>query len=166
LFVLIFILLTLTLFGFSEVKIGVVDFQQVIQKTKTGDQTLKKLETMKTAKEQEIQKVQNDLKKLDKELRSPALNTQSRERKTRDLEDKRIRYNRMLQDAQKAMQAQSQKDFLYLQKQIVPLIQQMGKTKGFKLILESGSSGTIYFDNTIDITAEVITAVDAKFPGK
>ncbi|MCP5107924.1 MAG: OmpH family outer membrane protein [bacterium] len=163
-FILILTILTLSVFVFSEIKIGVINAQEIVQKTKKGNKIQKKLEGMQKQKQQQIETVQNDLKKLQKELSSPALNRDTREKKAREMEDKKIKYNRLIQDAQKEMQQASIKELQALQDEIMPLIQQLGQQKGFTVVFDMTSSGIAYFDKTIDITADVIKAVDAKFP--
>jgi outer membrane protein len=165
-YLLIFTLLTFGLSMFSQVKIGVVNSQEILRKSKKGSQTLQKLEGLKKAREQKIQTLQEEFKRLEKELRSPALNVGTREKKVREAEDKRINLKRFVEDAQKEMYANSQKEFSVLQDELMPIIQQVGKSKGFTLILDIANPGIVYFDNTIDITADVIKATDAKFPGK
>jgi outer membrane protein len=165
-FILIFTLLTLSLFVFSQVKIGIINAQEIIEKTKKGKEVQVKLENLQKQKQQQLEGMQKTIKQLQKELESPALNRDTREKKTRELEDKRIDYNRFIQDTQKEMQVRSQQELLALQKEIMPLIQQIGKAKGFTIIFDMTSSGIAYFDETIDVTAEVVKAVDAKFPGK
>jgi outer membrane protein len=159
-------ILTLSIFVFSEVKIGVINAQEIMEKTKKGNQVQKKLENLQNAKRQTLQAKQQQLEKLEKELNSPALNADTRARKTRQIQDKRIELQRMVEDARKEMQQESQKELFALQKEIIPLIQEIGKSKGFTLILDMAGTGIAYFDQSIDITAEVIKAVDAKFPGK
>jgi outer membrane protein len=163
---LIFTILVLSVFVFSEVKIGVINAQDIIAKTKKGNEVQKKLEGLQNDSQQKVESLENDIKQLQKDLASPALNNDTREKKTREMEDKRISYNRLVQDAQKTIQEESQKELMALQREIMPLIQQIGETKGFTLILDMASSGIAYFDKTIDITDEVVKAVDAKFPGK
>ncbi len=165
-FILIFTLLTLSLFVFSQVKIGVINAQEIIEKTKKGKEVQVKLENLQKQKQKQLEGMQNTIKKLQKDLESPALNRDTREKKTRELEDKRIDYQRFIQDTQKEMQVKSQQELMSLQKEIMPLIQQIGKAKGFTIIFDMTSSGIAYFDETIDVTAEVVKAVDAKFPGK
>jgi len=164
--ILIFTILTLSVFVFSEVKIGVINAQEIMEKTKKGNQVQKKLENLQNAKRKQLQTKQQELEKLEKELNSPALNADTRARKTRQVQDKRIELQRMAEDAQNEMRQESQKELFALQKEIMPLIQEIGRSKGFTLILDMTSSGIAYFDQAIDITAEVIKAVDAKFPGK
>ncbi len=163
-FILILTILTLSVFVFSEIKIGVINAQEIVQKTKKGNKIQKKLEGMQKQKQQQMETAQNDLKKLQKELSSPALNRDTREKKAREMEDKKIKYNRLIQDAQKEMQQASIKELQALQDEIMPLIQQLGQQKGFTVVFDMTSSGIAYFDKTIDITADVIKAVDAKFP--
>ncbi len=165
-FMLIITIFTLSLFGFSEVKIGVVNGQDILLKTNRGKVSQKKLENLGKSKRQQIEAMQNDMKKLQTELASPALNDETRRKKNRELEDQKISYNRIVQDAQKDFQAQQQKEMMAVYKEIMPLIKQVGKSKGFTLILDLSSTGVAYFDETIDITTEVIKAIDAKFPGK
>jgi outer membrane protein len=164
--ILIFTILTLSIFVFSEVKIGVINAQEIMEKTKKGNQVQKKLENLQNAKRKQLQTKQQELEKLEKELNSPALNADTRARKTRQVQDKRIELQRMVEDAQNEMRQESQKELFELQKEIMPLIQEIGRSKGFTLILDMTSSGIAYFDQSVDITAEVIKAVDAKFPGK
>jgi Skp family chaperone for outer membrane proteins len=120
---------------------------------------------LQNSKQQKLEALQNVLKQLQKDATSPALNAETREKKKREFEDKQIQYNRELQDAQKDMNAATQRELAALQKEIMPLIQEIGKSKGFTLILDMTGSGIAYFDQTIDITTDVIKAVDVKFPG-
>ena len=64
------------------------------------------------------------------------------------------------------MQREMQKEFLAVNDDIIPIIHQIGKSKGFTLILDLNNSGVLYFDNSIDITAEVIKEADAKLTTK
>lgn len=162
--ILILTVLTLSLFAFSEVKIGVVNGQDVIQKTKRGQSIRTRLENLGKAKQTQIENLEKDIVALQKDLNSPALNTETKEKKGRELEDKKISYQRVVQDAQKEFQAQQQKEMMTMYNEIMPLIQELGKAKGFSLILDVASSGIAYFDPSIDITNDVIKAVDAKFP--
>lgn len=163
--ILVFTILTLSFFMFSEVKIGVINAQEIIAKTKKGIAVQKKLEKLQKTKQQQLEALQDTLKQLQKDAVSPALNEETREKKKREFEDKQIQYNRLLQDAQKDMSEATQTELAALQKEIMPLIQDIGKNKGFTLILDMTSSGIAYFDKAIDITNDVITAVDTKFPG-
>ena len=161
-FILVFTLLTLTIFAFSEVKIAVFNSQELLQKTKKGNEVLKKLDNLKSTKERQIQTLLTELETLERELNSPALSTSARETKARILEDKKLNYDRTVQDAQEEMQNQSGKELGDLEKDFMPIIQQVGQAKGFTVVLDLVNSGIAYFNPNTDITADVIKAVDEK----
>ncbi|MCP4215113.1 MAG: OmpH family outer membrane protein, partial [bacterium] len=115
--ILVFDIMTLTFYTLAEVKIGVINAGEIVQKTKKGNKIQKKLEVLQKKKAAELEGAQNNLKQLQKDLASPAINADTREKKTREMEDARIKYNRLLQDAQKSMQSASQKELMDLQKE-------------------------------------------------
>ena len=159
-------LLISSFFAFSQEKIGVIDSDKIIQESKRGKQAMLKLENMNKSKQQKIQTLQNEIIKLRKELGSPALNADARQRKTQQLEDRQINLQRLVNDTKTEMQREMQKELLAVNDDIMPIIHQMGKSKGFKLILDLKSAGVLYYDNSIDITADVIKEADAKLPAK
>lgn len=161
-FVLAMAILTLSLYAFSEVKIGIINAQAVVENTKKGQRIQVELEALGKAKQAEMKKMQDELTLLEKEIASPALNAETRDKKTRQVQDKRINLQRYLEDAQKEVQAKTQSELMNFQKEIMPLIQEIGKAQGFSVIFDVTSAGIAYFDNTLDITSLVVKAVDAK----
>ena len=163
-----FTILTLSLFVLAEVKIGVINAQQVIMNTKKGKEVTARLEKLGKEKQKKLDSLTSVIKKLENELKSPALNTQTRESKTIQLQRKRTDMKRYREDATREMQLKSQKELNTLRKDIMPVIEKIGKEKGFTLILDLSTAGIAYFDKTVDITQEVIIAYDKKYksPGK
>jgi len=162
-FVLVMTVLVISSFAFSQVKIGVVNAQEILAKTKKGVEIQKKLEQLQKKKQQEAQALQDEIKKLEKDVLSPALNDETREKKGLELQTKRKDLKRYIEDAQNEFNRESQKELMELEKAVMPLIEQIGKSKGFTIILDITRPGIVYFDQTIDITAEVIKAFDAKY---
>ena len=163
---LIIILIGFSFLLFSEVKIGVINAQKVIQQTSKGKEITARLEKLGQKKQKEVENMRNSIKQLENELNSPALNTQTRDKKNADLLQKRTALKRYIEDAQREMQQKSAKELSNLRKEIMPVIEKIGKARGFTLILDLTTSGIAYFDNTIDITNEVIVAYDKKFAPK
>ncbi|UCH93185.1 MAG: OmpH family outer membrane protein [Candidatus Aminicenantes bacterium] len=161
--ILVIAVLVMSAFVFSEVKIGIVNAQEILQKTKKGIEIQKRLEQLQQRKQQKLQNMQEEVKKLEKDVLNPALNEEARGKKSLDLQNKRKELKRFLEDAQNEMQRESQKELVALEKDIMPVIDQIGKSKGFTVILDITRPGIVYFDQTIDITAEVIKAFDAKY---
>jgi outer membrane protein len=161
-FILVVTVLVMTAFAISQVKIGVVNAQEILAKTKKGIEIQNRLEKLQNNKQKELQAMQDEIKKLEKEVLSPALNDETREKKGLDLQNKRKDLKRYLEDAQNEIQRESQKELGELEKAVMPLIDQIGKSKGFTIIFDITRPGIVYFDQAIDITPEVISAFDAK----
>ena len=161
--VLVISVLVMSLFAFSQVKIGVVNAQEILAKTKKGIAIQKRLEQVQLKKQQELQAMQEQIKKLEKEVISPALNTDAREKKGIELQNKQKNLKRYVEDARNEINRQTQKELAELEKIAMPLIDQIGKSKGFTIIIDITRPGVVYYDKAIDITAEVIQAFDAKF---
>lgn len=164
--ILIMMMLALSWFVFSEVKIGVINAQKVIQETKKGKEITAKLEKIGQGKQQQVEALREEIKKLEKDVVSPALNDQTREKKNLELEKKRTELRRFIEDAQRDMQQKSANELNILRQDIMPVIERIGKQNGFSLILDLTTSGIAYYDSAIDVTNEVIAEYDKKYSGK
>jgi len=151
-------------FAFSEIKIGVINPQKIMDSTKKGLEVQKKLQKLQNEKQQQGQAMQDEIKKLEKDLLSPALNNDTRQKKTIELQEKQKDLRRFAEDARNDFTREYQKELATLEKEILPLIENLGRQKGFTLIFDVTTTGIAYFDQTIDITDEVIKAIDAKYP--
>jgi len=134
-----------------------------MQKTKKGKAIKQKIEKLQNEKQQQAQTMQEVIKKLQTELLSPALNDDTRVKKSEELKKKQIALKRYIEDSRRELELELQKDVIEMDKQTMPLLRELGKTNGFTVILETQKSGVLYFDQSIDITAEVIKAFDARF---
>jgi outer membrane protein len=152
-------------FAFSEVKIGVINPQKIMDNTKKGIAIQKRLEKLQGEKQQKINAMQEEIKKLQKDLTSPALNNEARQKKSIELQEKQKTLKRYVEDARNEFARESKKEFLNMEKELLPLIENLGRQKGFTIIIDITRPGVVYYDEAIDITAEVIKAVDAKYPG-
>jgi outer membrane protein len=161
--ILVVTVLVISAFAISQVKIGVVNAQELLAKTKKGVEIQKRLEGLQQKKQNEMQAMQDAIKKLEKDVLSPALNQETREKKGLELQNKRKNLKRFIEDAQNEIQRESQKELVELEKAVMPLIDQIGKSKGFTIIFDITRPGIVYFDSAIDITPEVIKAFDAKY---
>jgi outer membrane protein len=163
--VLLIAIFVLNAFAFSEVKIGVINPQKIMDNTKKGIAIQKRLEKLQGEKQQKMQTMQDEIKKLQKDLTSPALNNETRQKKNIELQEKQKTLKRYVEDARNELARESQKEFLNLEKELMPLIENLGRQKGFTIIIDVTRPGIVYYDKAIDITADVIKAVDAKYPG-
>ncbi len=162
--ILIIAILVLGATAYAQAKFGTINSQEILQKTKKGKNSLGSLDKIKTAGEKEIKTRQAEIADLEKQLKSPALNQDSRHKKARTLQDKKIAFKRFVEDAELNFRKKGQTAMMALEKEIVPIIREYGKANGFTLIFDVNNPGLAYFDKATDVTADIIKAVDAKFP--
>lgn len=153
-------------FIYPETKIGVINPNKVISETIRGKQVREKLEKYSNGKQAQAKTMEEEIQKLEKELMSPALNNDTREKKALDLQNKRTNLKRFLEDAQREFNTKSQKELQALYKEIMPIIEKIGVAEGFTIIFDLSNSGISYFDKTIDVTDKVIKAYDVKISSK
>ncbi len=156
----IIMLIAMSSYAFSETKIGIINAQKLVEGTKRGRAIASKLEEIGKAKQGQLKKLQDDIQKLEKELMSPALNEETREKKALELQNKRTEGKRFVEDSQREMQIKTQKEMDKLKNEIQPIIQQVGKDKGLHVILEI--TAVAYYDPAIDITDDIIKIMDSK----
>lgn len=154
-------LVALTTFVFAEVKIGIINPQEVLQNSLKGKEAIERLKSMQLSKQKRYEAMQKAIDALEKETMSPALNQDARDKKTLDLQNKRIEIKRFTEDAQKESMAAQQKEFESIQRDLMPLIEKIAKADGFSLILDLNTAGVTYFEPTIDITDKVVKAYDS-----
>jgi outer membrane protein len=159
---LIFTLLALTTFVFSEVKIGIINPQMVLQNSIKGKEAIERLKTVQISEQKKGETMQKEIDTLEKEVLSPALNQDSRDKKTTDLQNKRIDIKRFAEDYQKKMMSAQQKEFEKIQADLMPIIEKIAKADGCSLILDLNTAGVTYFEPSIDITDKVVRAYDAQ----
>jgi Skp family chaperone for outer membrane proteins len=161
---LIFALLALTTFVFSEVKIGIINPQVVLQNSVKGKEVIERLRSLNMSKQKKYEAMQKEIETLEKEVLSPALNQDTLDKKNMDLQNKRIEIKRFAEDAQKESMAQQQKEFEKIQSDLMPIIEKIAKADRYSLILDLNTAGVTFFDPAIDITEQVIKAYDAEIP--
>lgn len=167
-FVLAFISLSLnvgTIFGESEGKIGYIDLSRSFdeyQKTKDFD---KELETKGDMKQQEREKVVQEIRKMREELE--LMNRNAREKKETDIEAK----IKSLQDFDQEAKTDLTKDRDNMVKDILKemsdVIKEYGEKNGYSIILNDRV--LLYGDPGMDLTDEIIKILNDKYkavPGK
>ena len=110
-----------------------------------------------------LTKIDDDIRQLETKLNTQRL-TLSEEalyQMNSDLEKKRTDRKRLAEDSFRDWQDLQLKLFNRVQSELIPIIEQLGKEKGFDVIFDLAKSGAVYFNPVIDLTAEVIKRYDA-----
>lgn len=161
--------LILTLLGSVQVwggdqacKIGLLDMQQFQQKSAAFqkiriklEKTFAALKKRLDAQKQEIDKLEEDLKK-----QSLMLSLDAKEDKRRELEKKKRYYKYLYNELSQEMRDAEQDAKRMVARDIEKIVAEIGDKDGYTLILEKGTVGLMYYKDTIDITDKVVKAYD------
>lgn len=159
--------LLIVLAGFSwaqaQAKIAVVNSQDVLEKSLEGKRVLAQLSEQDKKNQDQLAKLDEEIRKLETRLNTQrlTLTEEALLQLNSDLTKKRTERTRLSEDMARDMQELQYRLYTRLQNELIPIIEQIGKEKGFDLILDLGRSGAVYVNPVIDITEEVIKRYDA-----
>jgi len=163
---LILFLLATSIQAAEPFKMGVVDPQSVLEKSKAGKKALEGLKEYVSTRQKLLAKDEEDLRNYEKQLKEQAAKLSETEKK-----DKEAQFRTRIQDYQKRAQEfnqelqRKQKELVdeYMKK-ISVATQTMAEKGGFSLVVDKGSEQTvkivIYNKDTIDLTEQVIKEFD------
>lgn len=146
----------------AELKIGVVDFQKIINDSEPGKKFEADMKQEGKQMEAEIEKNKEELKQLKEKLEREAMVMSEKAK-----EEKQIEFNVKLSSLQKK-QAQFRKDFLTKQRQgvgkfrmeVLEIANEIGKDEKYALIISKDA--LLYMDGAVDITPAVIKKLNQR----
>ena len=147
-------------------KMGVVDPQSVLEKSKAGKKALDGLKEYVSTRQKLLARDEEDLRNYEKQLKEQSAKLSDTEKK-----DKESQFRSKIQDYQKRAQEFNQElqgkqkelvdDYM---KKISVATQTVAEKGGFSLVVDKGSEQTvkivIYSKDTIDLTDQVIKEFD------
>jgi outer membrane protein len=157
------LLLTPVLSYSQENKIGIIDLQMVIANSRAGKAAKAAFEAEFKQKQQIIESKSSQLESMKNEFiqNGPVMNEATRKQKADEID----RLDKDLQRSRADFRDELQKrDYELLEKILKDLdgiLQSIGKSGGYTLIIEKTEGGVIYSIPSIDITQKVIQAYDA-----
>ena len=152
----------------DAMKIGYVDLQKALNMSAAGKAAKEKMKSKFKDYDADVQKKQEELKKLKDDLEKQAmlLSAEARAAKERDYQQKVKDYQRLTKDIQEELQ-QTDADFTRkILEEIFKVVQQIGKQGGYTMILEKTESSILYASDGIDMTDQVIQSFDKQSPGR
>lgn len=149
-------------------KIGLIDLQKILATSEAGKAANQKI----TAKMQELQTdlqtkgtaIEEEQARYERE--ATVMSKEARSEKERELKIKALDFQDLKTKYEDEMKAYQQELVAEFQKDILEVIDQIGKKEGYLLILDKSSSGTLYAPSTIDITDQVIQQYNEVFATK
>lgn len=157
--------LSVSSYGADVAKIGIIDFQKILDTSTAGKTAQAEINKRGKKMENELKKKGEGIEKIRKKLEREALvmDKDMRDQKEREI---RISINDLKSLQKKYMndfKVQEKKLVIRIQKDIVDIIDNIGKKEGYLLVLEKREAGVLYSPATIDITDIVIQKYNAVY---
>lgn len=168
--VLVTALLCLSFFSTAQAaeafKMGVIDPQSVLEKSKAGKKALDGLKEYVSTRQKLLSRDEEELRNTEKSLKESAAKLSEAEKKEKETQFRaRIQdYQKRAQEFNQELQGKQKQLVDEYMKKIASATQTVAEKGGFSLIVDKGSEQTvkivIYNKDTIDITEQVIKEFD------
>lgn len=161
----LFVLTVFTKTGFSEQvnSIAVIDPVRALETSAEGQKTVAQLQAKQQSIRDELDQIDSDVQGIENRLKTQRLTlTQETQQKlAMDLDQLQTRRKRVEEDSIKDYQRLEFQLINRFKQEVLPIIETVAKEKGFSLVLDLSITGVAYFDQTIDITEEVVKRYNA-----
>jgi len=149
--------------SFAQGKIGIIDSQQVLEKSAEGKKVIARLQETEKKNAGAVTALDDQIRQIQTKLNTQrlTLTDEAAVQLQADLERKTTERKRVAEDAVAGMQELSQRLFLKLQSELMPIVQALGKEKDLDVIFDVQKSGAIYWNPAADVTEDIIKRYDA-----
>ena len=151
----------------QSLKIGVINVERLVQESALGKEAFNRVKRLNDQKKEEGDKLQKEIRDLEQKLadQGSALADDKRETLQKTYQEKAIAFKRFQDDATRELDTAQKKELGELERRVFPVINQVGKDKGYTMIFNKFQSGLVYADDAVDITNEVIKRLDGSAAG-
>lgn len=148
----------------STPPVAVIDVQRVVEESAAGREAMGRLRKLQDEKVTQGRKLSEELAGLRRQLETQAVTLSETKvaELRKQIEDKQVELQRFQDDAQQELEEAKAKELQNLEKQIMPIINEIGREKKFLLIFNKFQAGLVYADETVDITDEVLRRFNTK----
>jgi len=148
----------------EELKIAVVDLDQAINATDQGKKAKEELSRKAHDAESQLKPLADKGKALSDELQSKrfVLSDDALRQKQLDMAEIENQYRTKAAELQGQFKVDEERLVGPLRAKLLDIVQEIGKTEGFSLILERGANGLVYSREALDITDQVIKKFNKK----
>jgi outer membrane protein len=147
--------------AWAEIKVGVVNYGRLMQDSPQAKTALDAIRAEFAPREKELQGQQVTLKSKEERMQKDAATMSESQRSSaeKELRDGYRDLARRQQEVQDDFNARRNEEMSRLQRTLVEEVQTYAKSQSFDLVL---AEGVIYFNNTLDITPAILTALQAR----
>lgn len=149
-------------FAAGELKLGSVDVQKILNQSDAGKEATRKLDTKARKAVMEKDSREKELNQLKTELEKQSVLLAEKERKTKEtVYMQRLQeYQQFVEKANKDIQEEKAELTKRIVGDIIKVIQDYGRKKGYFLIVVK-NDGMLYLDDKVDLTDAILQALNA-----
>ena len=150
----------------DAVKIGVMDQQIVMERSKAGKRALEEMKSYSTARQKILNADEEEIKGLERSFQDPngKLNEAAKQEKQEQLRKNLEAYQRRLQDFNREVQQKQRELVAEFSKKIADAAQAVAQKEGYLAILDKGNNVVvrivIYHQPALDVTDLVVKEFD------
>jgi outer membrane protein len=161
-----FFLLTGVSSAADATKIGVVDFQKILEVSNAGKAAQVEINKQGKQMESDLKDRGSEIEDIEKKIERESLvmSKDVREEKQREIRIKIGDFKALQQKYMEDFKALENRIISRIQKEVVELVQDIGKKEGYTLIVEKRTGGVVYAPVSIDITDAVIQIYNTQTP--
>ena len=139
-------------------KIAVINVDRLVQESALGKEAFARVKRLNDQKKEEADKLAKELRDMEQKLadQGASMTDDKRDQLQKQYQEKAIAFKRFNDDAQRVLEDSQKKELEQLEKRVLPVIQQVGREKGYTLIFNKFNAGLVFADDGVDVTDEVL----------
>jgi outer membrane protein len=147
-----------------KVPLAVIDVNALIQDSAAGKEAMSRLKKAQDDKIAQRKRLTDETEALQKQLETQRVTLSDAKiaELQKQIEDKGIALRRFDDDSQQQLQEAQKKELDALEKQLMPIIQEVGREMKLQMIFNKFQSGLVYADEAVDITDQVLRRFNTK----
>lgn len=159
-----FFMLGISAYAADVAKIGVVDFQKILEASNAGKTGQSEIKKQGEKMESDLKKRGAEIEELNKKLEKGAMvgSKEMREEKERESQIKIFDFKNLEKKYMAELQKLQTEIVVRIQKEVNAIVDEIGKEEGYQIIIEKNRAGVFYSPASADITNRVIQRLNAK----
>jgi outer membrane protein len=146
----------------ADLKVAVVDLQQVLEKSEPGQKAISQLQEDFKGMKEELDEKKSKVDQLREQIQkqSLVLSQEAQIDKETEYKQKVRDFQSLYQSYQKKMKLKEQKLREPIIKELVEVIRDYGKENNYTLVMDKKNSGVIYNSDAIEVTSKIIVELN------
>jgi outer membrane protein len=147
----------------TMVKIGVVDLQGALNATTEGLAAKESLKKKHTAKQEEVDRMKADLDLMEEKIKSPVISETAQAELKEQYKAKRAQLIEFVTVAKEEEERENQLLSTRILEGLVKIALEIAEADGYTMILEKNGSGVVFYDDTMEITEQVVKIYNERY---